>query len=528
MEQEIRTAPGNLEGILTYYFRPRGAGDPGNVFERRKDLCSGIQNRFEAISEIGDRDRVLREFTAFSTSPEMKEILSRLGAAGRERLASASGAFTSDERVLLSDILRHDPALRQSLALIDAILVWKRRRTLTGKLDRFIEEVKSTGSSGGRVYLVASGTSYHAALVAAVFFNDIARIPVYPVNPGAFRGMYMDTLGKKDLVIGISQSGETKDLVDIFTDIRGLSPDIRLFSIVNNENSRIPQELSDLYLPILCGPEIAVAATKSFINQLVILLMIAARLVKGEEETEGDVRHIQALLAEALEKSGPAVASAADRLFQAPSMHILAATHYGLAREGALKIREVVLNHTEGYDVAEFKHGPNTILGMNTLFSFAQLEAVYREAVSGPQADTAFPASFASALAGLDPETLFPGYPLVFLCPPDERDMRITISQIHTHKIRGADIILIAEPDEELRKSISGRPANRPGYFHHRIDVPVSGSRSLFVFPAAAILQLLAFEMSVRKMEYLDRLGIADHGVHPDTPKNVSKSITVD
>ncbi|HPB66807.1 MAG TPA: hypothetical protein PLW80_09595, partial [Spirochaetales bacterium] len=114
------------------------------------------------------------------------------------------------------------------------------------------------------------------------------------------------------------------------------------------------------------------------------------------------------------------------------------------------------------------------------------------------------------------------------VCPPDARDARITISQIHTHKIRGADIVLFAEKHPELDLAVKGVPSGRDDYRSAYVEIPASGDRYLFVFAATVALQYLAFRMSVLKMEYLDRLGVRDHGVHPDAPKNVSKSITVD
>ena len=71
-------------------------------------------------------------------------------------------------------------------------------------------------------------------------------------------------------------------------------------------------------------------------------------------------------------------------------------------------------------------------------------------------------------------------------------------------------------------------PAGNDSYWSKYIELPPSGDPSLFVFSAAVVLQLLAYRMSVLKMEWLDSLDVADHGVHPDAPKNVSKSITVD
>ncbi|OHD18843.1 MAG: hypothetical protein A2Y38_11495 [Spirochaetes bacterium GWB1_59_5] len=116
----------------------------------------------------------------------------------------------------------------------------------------------------------------------------------------------------------------------------------------------------------------------------------------------------------------------------------------------------------------------------------------------------------------------------MFVCPPDVRDARITISQIHTHKIRGADIMLFAEKHPDLDLAVRGVPYGKNDYQSAYVELPASGDRFLFVFSATVALQYLAFRMSVLKMEYLDKLGVIDHGVHPDTPKNVSKSITVD
>jgi glucosamine 6-phosphate synthetase-like amidotransferase/phosphosugar isomerase protein len=340
--------------------------------------------------------------------------------------------------------------------------------------------------------------------------------------------MYLNTLQPGDLLLGITQSGETKDLVDIFTDVRARVPALRRISLVNNENSRIPQELSEFYLPILCGPEIAVAATKSFLNQVAILYVLAASFSLTERKIAANLERAKDLIIETLGMVEADVEEAAKRLYLEPSLHILGTNLIGLAREGALKIREVVLNHAEGYDAAEFKHGPNTILGKNTLFSIqdlASLLEVYEQHRDGRP--------FAGGIEALKAwpelvETRFSNYPLLFVCPSEERDVRITISQIHTHKIRGADILLIAERNPELAAAVSGRPMGQDRYWSKYIEVPSSGDPNLFVFAASVALQRLAFRMSVLKMEYLDRLTVADHGVHPDAPKNVSKSITVD
>jgi fructoselysine-6-P-deglycase FrlB-like protein len=434
----------------------------------------------------------------------------------------------SDERQLLTDLSCLNPDAQEALALFDLLFIWKKRRRVTRHLGELVQAIRTTQKEGGRVFLVASGTSYHAALVAATFFNNLSGVAVFPCNPGMFRSMYMNTLHPQDLLIGITQSGETKDLVDIFTDVRSRVPALRRLSLVNNENSRIPQELSEFYLPILCGPEIAVAATKSFLNQVAILYVLAASFSLTERMIATNLERAKQLITDTLRICEADVEDAAKRLYLEPSLHILGTGLIGLAREGALKIREVVLNHAEGYDAAEFKHGPNTILGKNTLFSIQDLAGLldlYEQRRDGRP--------FAGGIESLQAwpelvETRFSNYPLLFLCPSDERDIRITISQVHTHKIRGADILLIAEQHSELARAVAGQPMGHDHYWSKYIEVPESGDPNLFVFAASVALQRLAFRMSVLKMNYLDRLGVADHGVHPDAPKNVSKSITVD
>jgi glucosamine 6-phosphate synthetase-like amidotransferase/phosphosugar isomerase protein len=526
MEQEIASSPENIDEIVRYYFRDAADDALFALLEERKDDCKAIAEKALDLYNA-DEDGLKDAARAIAATGECRAIESK---AKSHLAARARGPLVSDERAMLADVASRDPGSAQFAALLDAIFVWKKRRKVTHFLVELMQEIRETGKRGGRVYLVASGTSNHAALVGAYFFNNHTDIAVYPCNPGTFRSAYFSSLSARDLVIGITQSGETKDLVDVFTDVRDKDASIRRACLVNNENSRIPQELSDFYLPILCGPEIAVAATKSFVNQIVILYLLAASFDLPEAEVISRVRKVKTLLEDSLRVTERAIEETARMLCMRPSIHILGTGLIGLAREGALKIREVVLNHAEGYDAAEFKHGPNTILGKNTVFSVDEVAraaaAVAKAAASGAKVSEDGYEALRECVPGL--ESLFSNYPLVFVCPPDDRDVRITISQIHTHKIRGADVILIAEKHQDLAAAATGRPSNDERYRSVCVELPYSGDKELFVFGAALALQRLAFRMSVLKMERLDSLGVAEHGVHPDSPKNVSKSITVD
>ena len=521
MEQEIASSPENLDEILRYYFAWPETEGLFAAFEAKAGLCKVLAERVQALYDCPDEASLGEAFGALRGEAACAELLAfaRPFAAGLN-----GGGFVSDEKQLFLDLARLAPGDGELLKLLDRLFVWKKRRKVADFLAQAREALRRAHREGGRVYLVASGTSYHAALVGATFFNNLAGIPVFPANPGQFRASWLKALTGKDVLIGITQSGETKDLVDIFQEVRERAPQVMRMCLVNNENSRIPQELSAFYLPLLCGPEIAVAATKSFISQLAVLYVLAAQGADAEARIAEKLERARALITETLAVTGEAVERAAERLFLAPSMHILGTGLYGLAREGALKIREVVLNHTEGYDAAEFKHGPNTILGKNTLFSVQDLAELLDHAArlgagEGPEALKAHPELL---------EARFGNYPLLFLCSSEERDTRITISQIHTHKIRGADVVVISEPNPELAAAAAGKPMGQARYWSTSIEVPPAGDPNLFIFEAAVVLQRLALRMSVRKAAFLDALGVQDHGVDPDAPKNVSKSITVD
>lgn len=571
MEQEIYSSPKNIDNLMLYYFNSKEEKELYSVFEENCDNAREILYSLLALYDLYDKKELSAEFEKIRALPTFRTICEKaLAFAPNPRHFT----FRSEEKTLLEELYSADGAFFKELWLIDSMLIWKKKRMIIRFRDKLVSALKATKKNGGRIFLIASGTSYHASLTGAYFFNNMTDISLITSNPGAFRSCYINSLSDKDVVIGVSQSGETKDLVDIFNEIRKSNEKITLITIVNNENSTLPQEKSDFYLPIMCGSEIAVAATKSFISQIALFYILAALIKNSEEKVMNNLSKIKYFMDFTLKNIDVPVADVAYKLFMRPSIHILGTSLTGVAKEGALKIREVVLNHTEGYDAAEFKHGPNTILGKNTIYSLTDMEKLLGNLIemvekmfskgffSGHGSDSEMvrniinmtknlkfrkmsedfvEKSFASAeeraltkqIAALfnenvDIEEFFSNYPLVFVCPPDERDKRITISQIHTHKIRGADIVLIAEDDEDLKNAALGIPANAQNYWSKFIELPRTGDKNIFVFEAAVVLQLLALKMSVAKMKYLNRSEIQNHGVHPDVPKNVSKSITVD
>lgn len=574
MEQEIYTSSKNIDEILLYYFISEERRQIYKDFENNEDLAISIYSDIVQINTKKTDEEMKLAFLSLNEKEGFKKLFNLFL---KEKIKSENYSFygfISDEKQLLLDLYKLDRNFENQLIFLDILILWKKQRKIILYLDKLINSILDSYKKNGNIFIIACGTSYHAALTGSYFFNNLTTIPILVVNPGAYRSQYLSSIKDNDLIIVISQSGETKDLIDIIQDSKLKNNKVPIVSIVNNENSRIPQELSDYFLPILCGPEIAVAATKSFINQLLIMYILAYKINikindKDDDELKNNIYKIQDLLEETLEKCDKDLTEVALKLFLKPSIHILGTSLSGLSKEGALKIREVVLNHTEGYDSVEFKHGPNTILGKNTLFSIADMQQLFlnfldffkniNNKIKNEQNYNEILMNIIKELnrVGLEKdsellektniekepllkqvlyefmkqvsiENYFTNYPLIFICPPDERDVRITIAQIHTHKIRGANIILIAEENDELNKSIINPPENSKDYFYKFIKIPSSDDKNIFVFPASIVLQTLALKMSVMKMKYLNSLRIDNHGVHPDAPKNVSKSITVD
>jgi glucosamine--fructose-6-phosphate aminotransferase (isomerizing) len=591
MDQEISAQEQTCRQVVTLF---RGGSEAAQLLrpvlrnalaEDLRDLCE----RLEALREEVDDERLRAALHALAEHETVQRIAAAVPADAARRLTAGSaerlGArMASAEAAFLADLLpmARDDRDRLILLLADALLELDEVDEYAAAVERFCTLCLGALERGGHIYAVCCGSSFHAAKAGALFFNEVARTELIPILPGEFRGQYSRSLRDGDMFVAISQSGETKDLIDVIDDVRASGRDVRIAALVNNVSSTLAQEKSDLVLPLRCGPEIAVPATKSFINQLVVLYCLALRLAERRLENRTDdaakraddaaVQHrratldgLPALIRETFDSTDAAIEQAAQLLYLRPSIHILATRLSAVAKEGALKVREVVLNHTEGFEGSEFKHGPNTILGLNTIFGPAEVDALLgavgrtvrdvltKAAAAGLGPDSAqrlveaageavfHPASRSFALVPEErallentlhrPELLaelYSDYPLIYLTGPDERDVALTVSQINTHKIRGATTVVVAEDHPALRGTASKAPSDNPHYRWVYVALPRTGDTLLTVFSATVVLQRLALKMSLRKAAYLDHLGIPDHGVHPDVPKNVSKSITVD
>lgn len=217
-----------------------------------------------------------------------------------------------------------------------------------------------------RVHFVSCGTAYHAGLVGSYMIGDCARVPVRASVSSEFR--YEDpVVGKKDLVIFITQSGETADTLAALREAK--SKGAFTLAIVNVIGSTIARE-SDALIYTLGGPEIGVASTKAYSAQLTVLALFSiyfALLRKRLSDSEGRqlLRHIQRLPVqiETILKQEGKILKVARALHKYKNfLYIGRGYNYPNALEGALKLKEISYAHAHGYAAGEMKHGPIALI----------------------------------------------------------------------------------------------------------------------------------------------------------------------
>lgn len=220
-----------------------------------------------------------------------------------------------------------------------------------------------------RVVLVGCGTSLHAGLVGEYAFEDLAGIHAEVEQAAEFR--YRNPiLGSRDLVVAISQSGETADTLAAVREANQKGAFV--MSLCNVVGSTIARETGrGVYLH--AGPEISVASTKAFTCQVAVLLMMALKLGRGRRfsREEGyrfarEIESIPKLVAQVVEQSDRIAEIAKDYAQTEHAFFIGRGPMYPVALEGALKLKEISYIHAEGYHAAELKHGPIALLEQGT------------------------------------------------------------------------------------------------------------------------------------------------------------------
>lgn len=315
---------------------------------------------------------------------------------------------------------------------------------------------------GDRVYLTGSGTSYHACLSTSYTASELLGLEMRPFISSEFAdaiSALSDTA-----VIAVSQSGETADTLNAIKHAK--SKGAKIVGVTNTLGSSITT-LSDAYVCTQSGPEIGVAATKTFLTQLTALNLLVIRLglMTGRlEQSEylSITRDLEALpktIEEILGRSRKIKDLALKYAKKQNAFFLGRGANVATALEGALKLKEISYIHAEGYPAGESKHGPISLIE--------------------------------------------PGFLCVFIAPRDRTRERI-IGNIMEMKARGAEIFsIIIDGDDEL-KEISDE------YF----EVPCT-HEILYPLICTVPLQLLAYYAATFR------------GLDPDKPRNLAKSVTV-
>lgn len=327
---------------------------------------------------------------------------------------------------------------------------------ITDHPDRFV--------NARRIIIVACGTSWHAALIGARLFENIARIPTQVEYASEFR--YSNpVIMPDDIVIAISQSGETADTLAAIK----LAKDNGAFvyGVCNVVGSSIARE-TDTGTYIHVGPEIGVASTKAFTGQVTVLTMLALavgqlRKTVTKEYLQATTRalmNLPALIKETLKLDKKITQLSSIYTYVHNFIYLGRGYNYPSALEGALKLKEISYIHAEGYPAAEMKHGP---------------------------------------IALIDKEM-----PTVVIAPSDELHEKI-ISNIQQVKARGGSVIAIVTKGDTTIPEIADHTLEIPA-------VPECISPIIVSIP----LQLLAYHIAVMK------------GCDVDMPRNLAKSVTVE
>lgn len=229
-----------------------------------------------------------------------------------------------------------------------------------------------------RTYLIGSGSSYNACVLGSYFFNKFTGCLTHPVIAGSFLQQYGECLRDNDVFVLVSQSGETKDLINVLNALTERGHGDRVLGIVNVPGSTLMMR-AKRYLPLLSNLEIAVAATKTFVNQVLLLMGVAAEIARQRNrspELVESLGEVPDTLRKVIQGMRPKAMELAQKLLAAQDMYALGhGITLGAAFEGSLKIKEITYTHCEGMDSIEFKHGPLAIVTENyPVFFLSSLE----------------------------------------------------------------------------------------------------------------------------------------------------------
>ena len=205
-----------------------------------------------------------------------------------------------------------------------------------------------------RVYVTGCGTSFHAALTASQFFARIAGISVTPVLSSEF-DLYSQFIDKNSVLIALSQSGETADVIDAVRSAKNKAA--KIIALVNMSGTTLPR-LADYTIYLRAGIERSVLSTKTFTAQLALLYLLANSVVNNFSQAHSFLNAFSKDLQYFISNQESVIKTIAEKTYNASDYFIIGREiAYSCAMEGALKIKEVSYIHAEGFAGGELKHG---------------------------------------------------------------------------------------------------------------------------------------------------------------------------
>ena len=226
------------------------------------------------------------------------------------------------------------------------------------KFDDEITKIAKFLNTDKSIYITGSGSSYNSALIAKQIFSKYGKIKMEPIISSELQ-FSPDSIDDNSILIAISQSGESADVLDAVKIAK--EKNCKIFSIVNLSTSTLVRE-SDISVGMNCGPEIGVAATKSFTSQLVILNKI---LQKSVIDYQINFKKISDNISEILENTKQ-IQKIASELKDISDIYVLGrGLNFPIASEAALKLKELTYIHAEGIPGGELKHGPLALMDSN-------------------------------------------------------------------------------------------------------------------------------------------------------------------
>ena len=301
------------------------------------------------------------------------------------------------------------------------------------KTESAIEQTADFIKHAKNVYMTGSGTSYNAALVAKYLMSKYAKVKIEPIISSELPTLH-DSIEPNSILIAISQSGESADVLEAVNIAK--KSNAKILAIANHKNSALVHE-SSLFIGMNCGPEVGVAATKSFTSQLAILYKITDKLCKGCLDL--DFKEVSNSISKILSNHSK-IQSIAKELKDVSDIYVLGrGIHYPIASEAALKLKELTYIHAEGIPGGELKHGPLALMDSN----------VY-----------------------------------VIIINPNDSTYTDTLTSAREIKARGAKIIGISDKNSDV--------------YDHWIEIP-SIKESMFPLIEIISIQLLSYYSAVEK-----------------------------